>query len=306
MARKPAIVLTGGLGNQLFQLACGLAKHGPVDFVLESTLAKPRLNSRGRPELHAMVFPCELEFTSRTNSGCISRRVGSLAFKLASKRFLSGPVQAFWIWLKNQSGNLGIFLSDGVGFDSRVFADQKYRWVFGPFQTFKYPQIPPVKEFMSAMSPRNYPTWLKELALAAQDEKPIILHIRLSDYKGIPELGILTQTYFFEALQRARRHFPGSRIWLFTDEEKLALQILGTNASTGIRIINYDRSDASANLEAMRLGHCFVLSNSTFSWWGAFLSHTPNPVVYCPQRWFKTRENPLFLIPDAWIKVPNT
>jgi hypothetical protein len=181
----------------------------------------------------------------------------------------------------------------------------KPKWIFGPFHTYKYVESDSTRNFMRAMRPSSCPGWLTELGIAAPIEKPIVLHIRLSDYKQIQELGILRADYFRKSLDKAIEQFPDSRIWLFTDEENLALKILEENHLLKIRIINYDQSDAAANLEAMRLGHCYVLSNSTFSWWGAFLSHSSKPKVFCPENWFRTKQNPLFMIPNEWEMVAN-
>jgi hypothetical protein len=139
----------------------------------------------------------------------------------------------------------------------------------------------------------------------SKTEKPIVLHLRLSDYKDIPELGILTKSYYQTSLAMAMKDFPSSRIWLFTDEERLALQLLEDFDCKEMRIINHDSADSAANLEAMRFGECFILSNSTFSWWGATLAYSPNAMVICPENWFKTKGNPKNLIPQNWIKVKN-
>jgi hypothetical protein len=50
--------------------------------------------------------------------------------------------------------------------------------------------------------------------------------------------------------------------------------------------------------------HCkhFIVANSSFSWWGAWLSSNPNKIVCAPQRWFKsTYEGDI--VPKSWIRV---
>ena len=53
-------------------------------------------------------------------------------------------------------------------------------------------------------------------------------------------------------------------------------------------------------LETMRHGNGYVIANSTFSWWGAFLSRTPNAKVIGPEPWFKTKGGPNDLIVEPW------
>jgi len=302
---KKTFVITGGLGNQLFQLAAGLATAGPENLILDRNLGKPRLNAQGYPNLDSFVFPTQLNFTTERKWKLTLSSIGSLAFKVSSKEFNNRRIQSTWLALKNKFKILNIFLSDGVGFDSRLTTAIKQKWIFGPFHTYKYVQSDSIHQFMKAMYPRSYPSWLRDLRVAAVIEKPIILHIRLADYLNIQELGILRADYFERSLEKAIEHFPNSRIWLFTDDETLALKFLNNHHSKKIRIINYDQADTAANFEAMRLGNCYVISNSTFSWWGAYLSHSPDPKVYCPENWFRTKQNPLLMIPKEWEAVVN-
>ena len=297
------LILTGGLGNQLFQLAGGLASSPSQKLLLESTLGNPRLNVHGKPELDSFSFSFDLKFHTKKYNPKMTRFLVSQAFKISSKEFRFPLIQQFWLTFKSLFYFADVFLSDGVGFDARVNRGIRERWIIGPFHTYMYASEP--RNIFNSMTLKNHPEWLSDLEIAAKIECPIILHIRLTDYREISELGILQSDYYERALLEARRNFPNSRIWLFTDEEHLALEILGRVDLRDFRVINYENDNASANLEAMRFGHCYVLSNSTFSWWGAFLTYSDNAQIYCPEFWFRTKPNPARLIPDTWIKVPQ-
>jgi hypothetical protein len=304
--RKKILVLTGGLGNQLFQLAAGITAAPPERLMIERNLGSPRLNLQGYPDLDSFVFPSPLSFNAVNKWKFKLSEIGLLAFKISSKRFSNKLLQRNWLWLKDRAVIFGIFLSDGVGFDSRLKGGMRAKWIIGPFHTYKYLEFGPTHDFISAMIPREYPNWLRELKIASVVEKPIILHVRLADYKNIKELGILGPQYFQSSLKLAVKQFPDSLIWLFTDEEDLALKIVGKDYLSQIRIIDYDLNDSASNLEAMRFGHCYVLSNSTFSWWGAYLSYSLSPKVFCPRNWFRTKQNPISMIPVEWELVDNS
>jgi len=55
----------------------------------------------------------------------------------------------------------------------------------------------------------------------------------------------------------------------------------------------------------MRLGTGYVLSNSTFGWWAAYLARMEPKVVVVPDPWFKKIDEPLGLIPIGWTRIPR-
>ena len=57
------------------------------------------------------------------------------------------------------------------------------------------------------------------------------------------------------------------------------------------------------SLLLMGASDILIISNSTFSWWSAFLNKTP--IVYCPDKWFKNMNDPIHLIPANWNKIPS-
>jgi hypothetical protein len=49
-----------------------------------------------------------------------------------------------------------------------------------------------------------------------------------------------------------------------------------------------------------------VISNSTFSWWGAWLNNNIEKIVIAPQKWFADDEmnkQTKDLIPEKWIRL---
>jgi hypothetical protein len=53
----------------------------------------------------------------------------------------------------------------------------------------------------------------------------------------------------------------------------------------------------------MRLGHGFVIANSSFSFWGAMLANRSEDIdVVAPEPWFSGMPEPRDLIPPNWLR----
>jgi hypothetical protein len=50
----------------------------------------------------------------------------------------------------------------------------------------------------------------------------------------------------------------------------------------------------------------FIIPNSTFAWWAAWLGEKQGTLIYAPERWFGTDELDYSdVVPERWLKVPN-
>lgn len=122
----------------------------------------------------------------------------------------------------------------------------------------------------------------------------VCLHVRRSDYLGLGwEIGI---DYYQRAIDYLSERIDKPVFFIFSDDIKWAQNNLHIPHST--YYMNQNTVDSAyEDLRLMSLCKYFIIANSSFSWWAAWLGNFSAKVVITPSDWF---EEPL---PEGWIKM---
>ena len=134
-------------------------------------------------------------------------------------------------------------------------------------------------------------------------ENPIALHVRRGDYiKNAENHFNLPIEYYDAALSK----FDDDRNVIVFSDDPLWCHDEGIFGDD--RFIISENDDNRVDLCLMSLCNDFIIANSTYSWWGAWLSSHKDKKVIAPVQWFgKTGytkdHNTKDLIPDDWIKI---
>ena len=310
---KTVIHLTGGLGNQLFQLAAGLYSTPKDNLVFEKSLGKPRVNKKLIPDIceYDLAANIQENFLQNSNQTRISQRIINFALRSGSSskglgRFTIG--RAFIaslgsIVLTIQFSQILILrVGQGIGYfksGSRRRFLSSYQ--VGYFQSYKWASTPHIFEQLQAISLVNPSAKISQLIDQAKRVKPVVIHIRLGDYKGEGGFGILGKEYYKKSLQSLTEVDSSAEYWFFSDEPELAREYLKDILPEG-KWIQPEIGSSAEVLELMRYGSAYVIANSSFSWWAAFLRKDQRSQVVAPDPWFKTG-SPEDLLPPSWLRV---
>jgi len=313
MSGKSTIVsLTGGLGNQLFQLAAGLSVSSQNSLSLEWSLGKPRLNNLGFPELDSYSLPgisrlekakkCHVLFSKTAGyflrQGVEPRKYENLlGFKYLTRIATSLVLSLYF------RRRVAPFSIDGVGFTD-LSSQNKRNLLIGYFQSSKWMETSLVSLRMRELRLNVESSEVRAYKLLAETENPLIVHIRLGDYREEDAFGIPHVDYYRTAINNELRSNLYSKIWAFSDEPLLAKEVLKEFDSDLIRWIPEIADSASQTFEVMRFGRGYVIANSSFSWWGAMLSYNLDARVIAPTPWFKKMKEPSYLVPPHWTRLP--
>jgi len=259
--RSCFINVSGGLGNQLFQIATGLAYCRDHD-------RTPRLcaspgNDRGfywdtlLSPLRHLVY---------------SGRVPRVTYKepVFSYRLLPPP-----------------FVEGDVGFE-------------GYFQSSRY--FPGMRSHLLSMM--RFPEDARSTILSKYGDlfadNCVLVHARRGDYMNIPQFHALQGAdYYEDAKAEIEKTVASPRYILISDTPAVWKEIMcfGTDA------VLFNESELLTVYLMTRCRH-FIIANSTFSWWGAYLSGSDH--VVAPRRWFGPAgpPDPQDIYESKWIVLP--
>ena len=310
MQRDKYVAITGGLGNQLFQIAAGLANNTNSLFVI-SCLGDPR-STQFIPDIAAYDFQGKVHFIQCTRKHKISKKIFSLFLSTSGRRNLinrnsllrlSLQILGTMIFSIHFKRILVPKVPNGGGYDES-FRKRQGNLLIGYFQTFRIPDE--VMTFMNSLRLKDESQLLNHLSKIAHEEEPVVIHVRRGDYKTENAFGILDQQYYEKALVQVTLDFDKHSIWLFSDEPAEAKKALPSHIISITKEVDPGNLHPATTLEIMKLGHNYIIANSSFSWWAAKLSRVENKVVVAPKPWFVGAVEPTDLIPIDWIRVSRS
>ena len=308
---KVKVLLMGGLGNQLFQVAYGmyLSKTQGAEVKLLDLSRNVRRTTDGLPEvmlykgLHTSEFSERRRLEAMLDRGfgyLLRQKLNPRKFSTSTRKIarLALAVLSYLKWKSVDS----LFVPDNIGWVDWEPENRSYIAI-GYFQSYVYVMNPGVLSSLNELTLESDEEEVERFRNLAEEEHPLLVHIRLGDYRKEPSFGILPSSYYQTAIVSQMKNEAYGSIWVFSDEsinldEYIPLQYLGL-----VRVIESVGSSSVALLEVMRLCRGYVIANSTLSWWAASLSNYENARVYYPEPWFSNLATPRSLIPPNWIAV---
>jgi len=146
-----------------------------------------------------------------------------------------------------------------------------------------------------------------DVAELINNTNAVCIHVRWFDTPNNENIGNnIDIEYYKQAISIINKLLDNKHFFIFSDypnETKNLLKI-DENICT---YINHNKGDenAYADLWLMSLCKNFIIANSTFSWWGAWLSQNPTKIVIAPTK-IKNGEGSWGfkgLFPESWILI---
>lgn len=134
-----------------------------------------------------------------------------------------------------------------------------------------------------------------------RDRNPVGISVRRGDYLGLPHRHPFAgRGYFIRAIRR----FPADTTFIVcSDDIPWCRTFFTARRFPGRTFIFIEHEEILAQLFIHTFCRHNIISNSSFSWWGAVLNPTPGQRILFPSRWFgmQIREPARLYLPDAEI-----
>ena len=297
------IQLSGGLGNQMFQYACGraLAYKHKVNLLLDLTA----LDKKG-PQSTYTLRKYELG-------------IFSLNARIASANELKLYKSSYLSLLNNKMSQYARFPrlfnkkilieTKYIGYDKRIEALPKDCIIIGYWQSERYfkkikGRIRKDFQFKPILDINNY-----ERMQRITSTNSISIHIRRGDYAerhGTKIVhGLCSLDYYNSAIIFLSQKIDNPNFFIFSDDLNWVKQNLNIHHNHEFISGNVG-NNSFIDLQLMSLCKNNNIANSTFSWWGAWLNPNPDKVVIAPEQWFNNKIENAYtdnLIPSEWVRM---
>jgi hypothetical protein len=276
---------------------------------LDLVNSKPRRNSKGKAEILTLGVPDQIDLLTKKNGKIVSKIIGyNLRSGYLPKRF---ETLFLFKFLRNSLSSLALFpflgkifsvkVSSNLGNDLKFRSNDSNEIIIGYFQTEIVAQkVRDTKDFLfQGVCEDLYQQYWK----LSQEEQPLLVHVRLGDYLAEADFGILSPKYYESSIKHLWKSGNFKKIWLFSDQPDDAVLKIPKDFRDKIRRIGSENLESAETLRIMSVCKGFIIANSTFSWWAAYLRSDLDSPVVAPKPWFQGLPEPENLIPIQWERI---
>ncbi len=290
------VKIIGGLGNQMFQYATSLAlaiKNSTTVGIDLSEINK----HEGKEHFSYRNFQLEKIFNIK-------------GYKILSKKtstYLTD--QSITARLKKKVSSFRTYHEKGLNYDPNLHTVGQNSFIEGYFQSEKYFNAyreELLKHFSFSLP---YSEKSEHISKKIQEVNAIAVHIRRGDYISDQHInsvhGVCSIDYYKNAIIHLKVENP--HFFFFSDDMNWVKENFASLDLSQCDFVDWNTGDDSwQDMKLMSQCKHFIIANSSFSWWAAWLSESQNKKVIAPREWYadaKKNNETGDLIPDSWTRL---
>lgn len=292
--------LKGGLGNQMFQYALGycLSQKKKVPLSLDLRLMNEH---KIKPSPRNVPRDFDLDVFD------IKKKEPGFLDLVKTFQFFSNYRLRKYICILFDKFNLFTLYEKNRLFNDRVFKN-KFRNLYldGLWQSENYfkeyrEDILRLYNFDKIKEDKKNIEFLSKINFS----KSICLNVRRTDFINNPEHNVVNINYYKNSLNKIGDKLGNDfSVYIFSDDldwckknfDFINKKHFVEHNFAGYKFYNY--------LYLMTCFKNFIIPNSSFAWWGAWLSNHENKIIMAPKKWSGlVDEKFIEIVPSNWIRI---
>ncbi|SHG24213.1 alpha-1,2-fucosyltransferase [Dysgonomonas macrotermitis] len=285
------VILSGGLGNQMFQYAASRA----LSLKKQTGLSIDTFLLRKKTKTTIRSFGLDVFDIKTEEKGSLKTKIITKGFSFYNKYNLNRFIFKVFNVFRDQKT---------IIYDNRFEKISKNSTLFGYFQNEKYFKafsdvLRNDFEFIVPIDEKNSKI-IEEMA----SKESISVHIRRGDYLNPNvNLALLDISYYQKAIAYIAEKRENPHFYIFSDDMNWVKGNLELQNINHTFIDWNEGEDSFRDMQLMSLCSHNIIANSSFSWWGAWLNKNRDKIVIAPSIWYKADKNnnpPEGFIPEGW------
>lgn len=289
------VQMSGGLGNQMFEYACGRAASQKYALPLCLDLSFYNAREEDLSDLAAIapLFRYNIKYDAVIrNWGELHERCGPLYRRYEKlARFYDGFERRFGtnaryfperLCAPFANKLLGVYLCN-----NRLL--REYRPLRSAIYSAGYRQSEryfeeisgEIRAELTLKSP--VPRALEPIYNQITGCEAACVHVRRGDYLAQGSHLVCTPQYYADAARYIKEHASAAVFFVFSDDAAWARENIKLGGET---VYIEGGHPAEEDLRLMSACRHFAMSNSSYSWWAQYLSGRENRIVTAPSRWY--------------------
>lgn len=273
--------LMGGLGNQMFQYA--VARNLSLKHNVELKIDLSFLNNRNMgPNFVYRDYDLNL-FNIKPD------------FEIDFSKKIVHSNQPHFHYSKSYIDSISNLLLEG----NSVLLDGYWQSPFF-FSEFEE-EIRKDFEFINKVE--NETGEIKEMLNLIESTNSVMLNVRRTDYLNTSFHGVMGMDYLNKAKDIIEQKVENTHYFIFSDDVNWCKENINFENTTLVDH-RYKGEKFGYYLQLMSKCKHFIIPNSTFAWWAAWLNTIDSKVVVAPKQWFTDNNiNTSDLISKNWIRI---
>ena len=155
----------------------------------------------------------------------------------------------------------------------------------------------------------------KALIAKIKSENAVAISFRLGDFLAKPYHNVCSIQYYQRCIDYLMQRYENLKFYVFSDDLNWVRENFKSQGNW--QYMDFNGADYMEDFRLLTNFKYHIIPNSTFSWWGALLSETKDKVVLAPEYWLhpdKSLYREVFgdmvldatsVVPTEWIRIAN-